>query len=100
MSIGMCFNDDVPWGVNLKKNNISNSIIDIFDWCYELGVIMSFGFSKQFDEYFILLNKDKRFKTVYIRREVLNQGINHVYDLVLNALKEIDIVIEEDKKGD
>ena len=99
MSIGMCFNDDVPWLGQFyneyskkHKDNISNSIIEIFDWCDELGVVMSFGCSKQHDEYFINLHKDKWFKTVYVSREILNQGAVPIYELVLDAVKELNEV--------
>jgi len=81
--------------------NRTAAILEIFDWCDELGVVMTFGFSKQFDEYFINLNIDKWFKTVYISREVLTHGRTpYIHDLILNAVKELKLVVNEDEKGE
>ena len=92
--------DDVIEPVNFNAIDMFNrtaAILEVFNWCDELGVFMTFGFSKQFDEYFINLNKDKWFKTVYISREVLTHGPTQIYDLVLNAVKELNMVNEDDK---
>ena len=81
--------------------NHTTSIIDIFNWCDELGVYMTFGYSKPFDEYFINLNIDKWFKTVYISRELLtNSRVPYIHDLILNAVKELKTVIDGDEKGE
>ena len=81
--------------------NRTAAILEIFDWCDELGVVMTFGFSKQFDEYFFNLNIDKWYKTVYISRDVLTQGRTpYIHDLILNAVKELKLTADEDEKGE
>ena len=77
-----------------------NSIIDIFNWCDELGVVMTLGFSAPYGEYFINLNKGDMYTSVFISSEVIKQRPSHIYDLVLNAVKSIDITIESKEETD
>ena len=81
-------------------NHVMTSLIDIFEWCDELDVVMTLGINRRSREYFINLNKDKYFKSVYISRNILTQNSSYVYDLVLNAVKELNVAISEDVKGE
>jgi len=77
----------------LKQMKHVDSIIDLFNWCDELGVCMTLGFSVPYGEYFINLNKGDMYTSVFISPEVMTQRPSHIYDLVLNAVKSLDISI-------
>ena len=108
MSIGMCFNDDVPWGVTKEKRRLGMSVQEVYDALEQLDRLKEAYKEKQ-EEYMkikTVLDKteDYIFRTSETYRRVANSSDDYRDKLEFlgksSGLIEAWMVLRKHLKGD